>query len=331
MGNLIWQRTYGDDSTYCRGNSVRQSAEGGYIMVGFEDGWECLSGIYLFYASPSGILLWQKRYYEDVQYGPCGYCVRPAPDGGYIVAGGGLIMKTDKYGDSLWTRPISALTVELCPDSGFIFGGWSSQGAILTKTDAQGDELWSRTYSGLDGPVKAIRPLNNGGYVLAGIAYSDNDSAFLAEVDASGAMQWRKTFGGMGWGYTCGSDVCQTSDGGYCLVGDEDWTLGYVVRTDPAGNLLWERTLGGYDYSCARSIVTTSDGACIVAGSDDDRAALFRICQQGKPTGTGQRFEPARNSRSIRPRDLLRERPGSRRNGRPTRDLNRRPGQGCED
>ena len=46
--------------------------------------------------------------------------------------------------------------------------------------------------------------------------------------------------------------------------GNEDY---WVVKLDPAGNIDWQKSLGGSGDDIANSITQTSDGGYIVAGS----------------------------------------------------------------
>jgi hypothetical protein len=86
---------------------------------------------------------------------------------------------------------------------------------------------------------------------------------FLIKTDASGNLQWAKTYGGTS------SDgaysVQQTSDGGYIVAG---WTSGdiFLIKTDANGNLQWAKTYGGTSGDVAFSVQQTSDDGYIVAG-----------------------------------------------------------------
>ncbi len=87
-------------------------------------------------------------------------------------------------------------------------------------------------------------------------------------------IEWNKTYG---WSESneFARSICQTSDGGYIVVGVKEWTTKYgpltsdiyILKLDSRGNIEWERTYGGRGYDEAYSVQQTADGGYIVAGS----------------------------------------------------------------
>jgi len=117
---------------------------------------------------------------------------------------------------------------------------------------------WSRTYSEFQ--ANSVIQTADGGYAIAGYNataltflfmqnasfsyYSSsyaNRTAVLVKTDASGELQWKKTYGtDIFGGDNNAVSVVQTSDLGYMLFGSG----GYLVKTDAEGNAQWHRTLG---------------------------------------------------------------------------------------
>ncbi len=93
--------------------------------------------------------------------------------------------------------------------------------------------------------------------------------AWVIKLDASGNVQWQKTYGGRNLDEA--KSIQQTSDGGYIVAG-ETWSFGaggrdaWVIKLDAKGNVQWRKTYGGKYEDRAKSIQQTSDGGYIVAG-----------------------------------------------------------------
>ena len=119
--------------------------------------------------------------------------------------------------------------------------------------------------------TRQFRASMDGGYVFCGFvdppdAYA---RAWLVKVDSVGTIQWQKEYGHPDQAYEAIS-VAQYPDGGYVLAGyrlpANLTNLGWVIRTDSAGNELWRRFFGndGGGWGAVRiaadgSIVTYSD------------------------------------------------------------------------
>ena len=81
--------------------------------------------------------------------------------------------------------------------------------------------------------------------------------------------EWNKTYGGTGWDVA--NSVIETSDEDYMLAGYTDsYGAGggdfWLVKTNSAGRMLWNRTYGGQEYDEAQSIIQTVDGGYALAG-----------------------------------------------------------------
>jgi hypothetical protein len=50
------------------------------------------------------------------------------------------------------------------------------------------------------------------------------------------------------------------------MTGDKDGDI-WLIRLDPSGKELWNRTYGGWSGEGARSIQVTSDGGFVIAGT----------------------------------------------------------------
>jgi hypothetical protein len=137
----------------------------------------------------------------------------------------------------------------------------------LFKTDAYGTVLWNKTYG--VGVGYSVVQSSDGGYAIAGDTSSygaGGSDVYLIKTDSLGNILWNKTYGGTG--NERGSSVVQSSDGGYAIAGFTNSFGGggpvvYLVKTDSAGNMQWNKTYGAID---GNSVVQTSDGGYAIAG-----------------------------------------------------------------
>jgi hypothetical protein len=298
--SIIWFETYGGEGwegTYWveEAGRLENRGESGYIMVGsthsFIEGYD---DIYLIKTDANGFVEWEQFYGDD--YHDVGYCVKPTMDGGYIVCGAtwdastyesdGYLLKTDAYGDTIWTGKYggsrSELLSEVCQlsDGGYIAAGHIFEAAgyhtniYLVRTDANGQLLWSREHGrlGYIDRAHSIQPANDNGFILCGwMNWSDVDcDVQLTKVDAGGNIDWTRNFGGDR--YDKGFSVARASDGGYIIAGyktvpDRNYHYKfYLIKTSIEGFVEWERTFGGTGGEHALSVRQTVDGGYIMAG-----------------------------------------------------------------
>ncbi|MFQ6068422.1 MAG: CARDB domain-containing protein [Candidatus Bathyarchaeia archaeon] len=238
---IEWNRTYGG-MDYDWAWSVVQTSDGGYAMAGLT--WSFgVAGpdFWLVKVDSSGNMQWDKTYGGSSDDGA--YSVVQTSDGGYAIAGYTNSFGVENY--DFW----------------------------LVKADSAGNLEWTRTYGGPNvESAHSIIETNDGGYMLAG--YTDSlepggHDLMLVKVDASGNMQWNRTYGGddneAAW---C---IIETDDKEYVLAGaTASFGMGgydfWLVKVDSFGNLQWNTTYGGLDNDIARSLVSTGDGGYAIAG-----------------------------------------------------------------
>ena len=188
-------------------------------------------------------------------------------------------------------------------DLGFLLAGFSKSDSIydvsensrggndywIVKTDSLGNKLWDRRYGGTaeDNLFDAEQTFD-GGYILAGITGSDSSGEvsepsigsldfWIVKIDAFGDKQWDKRYGGTDYEWmTC---IQQTLDTGYILggwtfsdssgdvthprIGGEDF---WIVKTDPSGNILWDKRFGGNGFDAIYALQQTTDGGYVFGG-----------------------------------------------------------------
>jgi len=149
-------------------------------------------------------------------------------------------------------------------------GIWS-----LVKFSPDGNLIWTRWYgtnwgSGPSDQTPRAASSVAGGFALAGemqVSGHGNDMA-LMRTDNQGGQQWMRTYGGSG--YENARGLLPLSDG-YLLVGETDSKGaglgdGWVVRTDPSGTEMWNRTYGysGHEWFMGAA---AAKGGYVLAGA----------------------------------------------------------------
>ena len=115
--------------------------------------------------------------------------------------------------------------------------------------------LWTQTYEAPGSQwAYSLVETSDGGFALAG-------NSLFVKTDASGNMEWNRTYSG-----DCRALVA-TSDGGYALAGYYNYDF-LLIKTNATGHIEWSKTYGNSGYSeRAYSLVETSDGGYALAGS----------------------------------------------------------------
>ena len=256
--NKIWEQHYGSaGNDVLMGMARDKNGCGGYLLAGFtgstdtlHDVSDTLRGDYDYWiirVDCDGHKLWDKRIGgsdEDILTS-----VFQTRDGGYIVAGTSVSDSTSEKTDS---------------------SRWNSGDYWVVRIDPNGSILWDKTYggSGEDNLVSIIET-SDGNLLIGGNSNSPisgektvsrlldyNTDFWVIKTDASGNKIWDKVYGS-GADDKLG-DLAEARDGNYLIGGSCTGDGGnrtvftnnydyWVVKTDTAGNFIWDKCYGGDD------------------------------------------------------------------------------------
>jgi len=268
LGKMSWRKCYGgsgDDYA----NWIIQTSDGGYAVAGRTDSPDGdVKGLHgtdndawVFKLNSSGDLLWQKCL-GGTGYEGANYILRSS-DGGYVICG--VAYSND----------------------GDVHDNHSGPGdAWVVKLDSLGNLLWQKCIGGTaDDEALSIIENSSGGYTVAGrtsskdgdiVGYHGGDfDALVFTLDSVGNTKWVKCYGGDSIEHF--HSIIQTPDKGYAVsghtnsmngdvTGDHGGEDGWVVKLDSAGNIQWEKSLGGSAVDGIYSIKLTKEGGYIGAG-----------------------------------------------------------------
>ena len=241
-----WDRTYGTASEE-QARHMIQTSDSGYVIAGYNIEWvpmrEGGHDFWLVKTDMHGNTEWSQTY--EVYIAAYSEPVIQTSDGGYAITGQG-------EGYDLW----------------------------LIKTDALGNIEWARSYGGDDNYYAgSVIQTDDGGYAIAGKKgsfYAGEQDVWLAKTDASGNVEWDRTYGGSN--NDIQYSLIQTSDGGYAVAGaTNSYGAGsydaWLFKTDPTGNIEWSEVYGGAGGENAISLIETSEGGYALAGLTDSYGA----------------------------------------------------------
>ncbi len=265
-GNIQWQYSYGGtqaDAPTCIGFLPDDK----YIVAGYS--WSRDGDVNVNYGCFN---IWVVRLdsngayqFDVVQGSGCeqAYAIKTYNDGSYILAG---------YTES--------------DDGDFTNSGHHGyEDFALVKVNNSGNVVWAKQYGGSnDEEAYAMVPYDNGFYVIGHTKSTDgqvtnnhgNADIWVVKTDLNGNFLWGKTFGGSG--FDKADAAIKTFDGNILIVGvtysNDGNITGYhnngdicAIKIDTAGNLLWEKTIGGEYYDEGFSVKQLPDSTFIIVGT----------------------------------------------------------------
>ncbi|HUM45372.1 MAG TPA: T9SS type A sorting domain-containing protein [Chitinophagales bacterium] len=194
------------------------------------------------------------------------------PDGGFLAAG-------ISQSDALFEKSEDNWDGSMFPT----YDNW------LIKCDANGTKQWDKTLGGTnDDFFYSVINTSDSGFLVIGSTRSPASGnitqspigifdLWAVKLDASGIIEWDQRYGGNS---SCaGTSAVQLPDGGYLLggytnsaqgddVSEPSYGVGdfWIIRTDDAGNKLWDKRYGGSEDESVYAVFIAADGGFMLAG-----------------------------------------------------------------
>ncbi|HUM47437.1 MAG TPA: T9SS type A sorting domain-containing protein [Chitinophagales bacterium] len=201
------------------------------------------------------------------------YDISQTNDGGFITCGG----STSSDGDLLKTTDVQ---------HGGNYDYW------FAKLDPALNFQWKKHLGGTGSDVAStIFQLGDGGYIIGGNSNSNDLDVsgnhgiefdfWIVKLFSSGTTQWQKCLGGSG--YEDFGAMRATADGGFILAGGAQSNDGdvsgnhgssdfWLVKTDGAGVIQWQKCYGGTDYEKAADVRVCTDGGYLMVGFSESNS-----------------------------------------------------------
>ena len=275
-GTVAWGKTYGG-SRDDRGQSLVQTADGGYALTGyamssdgdgsinngFHDNW-------VVKVDAQGEIQWEKSFgFSGHDHS---YDIIETNDGGLFFSG--FLDITSAQADGYADKGGSSTTAH---GVGEFWG---------TKLDAQGNIEWRKYFGGTNNDRShSVVQSEDGGFVLSGFTESDDFDIkasrgsydfWVLKINSEGDLLWERSFGGSG--IDIAYDMTKTDDNAYVVVGNtfsDDLDISknngesdvWMIKVNDNGDLIWERNFGGAAFDAAQSVSLSADGGFIVSGN----------------------------------------------------------------
>jgi len=274
-GTVLWTKVYGGTEDEIA-TGITKTTDGGYVLSGYSRSDNCFSGsnggfhdYYMLKVDAQGNEMWCQNF---------GY---PGSDQAQSViqtAQGDLL--------TIGFFDVSASGGQGNDDRS-VSGNAHGVGEYWAiKMDAQGAFYWKRYYGGSnnDRCYNALQT-DDGGYLLVGSSESEDfditDSKgsydfWVVRLDAQGDLVWSRSYGGSE--IDSAYDLSTTPDGNFLIVGDarsQDQQVNnnygnadlWLIKINPQGDLLWEKSLGGAEFDSGKAIFMLADGNYFITGS----------------------------------------------------------------
>ena len=164
----------------------------------------------------------------------------------------------------------------------------------VVKLNSNHKIQWDKTIGGnIDDRLTCVRQTSDGGYILGGFSNSDRSGDktqesrgdfdyWVVKINKNSGIEWDRTIGGNDDDEL--ESVQQTSDGGYILGGFSYSNISgektennraegpfkspdyWVVKLNGAGEIQWDKTIGGSDEDNLYALQQTTDGGYILGG-----------------------------------------------------------------
>jgi hypothetical protein len=284
ISQISFEKNYGLDGINEESTAVAQTSDNGFVLTSSSEGYASLLK-----TDEYGIELWRKQISNTQGYFPTS--IETTSDNGIIVTGfygnydvdqNIFLIKTDSNGEVLWEKTYGtasrerAYSVKQTSDGGFAIAGYidlsdvNSKG-FLIKADASGNETWTQYFGGSSYDLFYNMTItSDNGFVLCGQKNSGiigSANAWIVKANSSGVTEWETFYPHPNESTTIYLFSVEITTDNAIVTGGYASGI-YVAKLSMAGDTLWTKSLGTWQYS-GSSVAACADGGIVAVGNKD--------------------------------------------------------------
>ena len=155
----------------------------------------------------------------------------------------------------------------------------------VVKSNSSGNIIWEKSYGGSEiDEARDVVSSENGNQIIVGDTRSEeqdvsvNNGAadlWILKITENGDVLWEKSLGGSN--FDVARSINSTFDNGFIIAGSSRSSDGnvnenkgqndaWIIKISNAGELLWEKTVGGTEIDFAYDAVQLTNGTIIAVG-----------------------------------------------------------------
>ena len=261
-----------DENSLLYGTQIIQTSDGGYLVLGNKD-FPALKkdDVILVKLGTEGEIIWQREIEGQERYiSPSG--IVELPDRSYLVVGCFhsyreitpehliYVFNYSQDGKEQWVRPLepsfdkSGVKVRVSNivqtyNGNIVFGSvirskTLKETVCLIKINTKGEIIWEKEYPySFPRDIKFVNTISDGGFIVTGRIYGDEDKAYLLKFNSSGEQEWFKKFDQPD---IYSKRIFEDSEGNFLLLADtdlSDFPNAKLVKVDSKGTEIWSKKL----------------------------------------------------------------------------------------
>lgn len=278
LGDTVWTKLSG--KIYTDGiNEIYPTIGDEYVAAGFYG-----SDIWLLKLTSSLDTIWTKTIRKNEYWEDAAYCVKQTRDRGFLMVGYTgfdeydhqipdiLIIKTNEYGDTTWTRVLGsgrAFDFEITSDNEYIIVGQNDFRGFIAKIDSSGTlKRFNKIQTKYQSQFNSIKQVNEDDFILTG---NIGSKAWLVKANSIGDTIWTKRYDFS----TSAKDAFNLKDG-FLLFSVKNKNL-CVIQTNSLGDALWSKEEIVEGDAHVSSILPIANNTYIISGSTSDNYFLMKL------------------------------------------------------